>query len=68
MHTESMDDSEGEFGEWRRGRAGYCVTSDGCDNPDVWIREWDSDCGGYTDYQLKCRNCGRVKWVEGADS
>lgn len=39
-----------------------------CGADDVWFTKWESDCGGYEDYQYECHGCGKVWWVEGPDS
>lgn len=32
------------------------------------VREWESSCGGYEDYQYRCTKCGRDWWVDGPDA
>jgi len=66
-HTKPMADDEGDIAPWKQ-----CVSL-GCPNKrcavlDVWVRSWESSCGGYTDHQYECRTCGRTWWVEGADA
>ena len=34
----------------------------------VTYQEWDSSCGGYTDYKYTCGACGYIWWVDGIDS
>ena len=34
----------------------------------VSMREWESSCGGWEDYQYKCHHCGHTWWVEGIDA
>lgn len=63
MHTKSMADSEGEFGSWVKS-ATACPK---CKNP-VSCRPWKSSCGGYEDWQYRCRRCGYIWWVDGPDS
>lgn len=31
-------------------------------------REWESSCGGYTDYYFRCAACNSSWWVEGPDA
>ena len=38
-----------------------------CQSDRVYYREWESDDGGYTDWQYECRSCERIWWVEGSD-
>ena len=41
----------------------------GCDAEGwIWVRKWESDCGGFEDYQFRCFACGKTWWVEGPDS
>lgn len=39
-----------------------------CGEQQVSCTPWESDCGGYEDYQYECDACGKVWWVEGPDS
>lgn len=39
-----------------------------CGAIEATCQEWDSSCGGYTDYKYTCGACGHVRWVEGSDS
>ena len=63
MHTEPIDESEGEF------------TSDElslepcpqCGGP-VRLRHWESTDGAYEDEKLTCTQCGKSWWVEGPDA
>lgn len=65
-HTAPMHESQGTFtalsepyerpcgkcGKWTTHRA----------------RRWDSNDGGYEDYEYTCLACGQVHWVDGIDS
>ncbi len=31
-------------------------------------QQWDSSCGGYTDFRMTCWDCGHEWWIEGSDS
>ena len=63
-HTPAMADSEGEFKGWTPVET-LCRK---CKVMNVKEREWDSSCGGWTDYQYKCADCGHSWWVDGIDS
>lgn len=39
-----------------------------CKTDNLYFKEWDSSCGGYTDYQYECRNCGHKWWAESPDA
>lgn len=62
-HTRRMDDSEGEFAEWK-------PSDDPCRKcgGHVVYRVWESHDGGYEDYQYHCEDCDRTWWVDGIDS
>jgi hypothetical protein len=66
MHTGPMKDSDGEFAGWHDDDR---PCRHGCGGT-VKRREWDSSCGGYTDYNYRCQNpaCGKSWWVDGIDS
>lgn len=70
-HTRQMADSEGEFQQWKdAGRScGHLIPASGlpCGHP-VEFRVWESSCGGWEDYQYRCRGGGHTWWVEGIDS
>lgn len=34
----------------------------------IRYKEWESSCGGYDDYWLKCSGCDYSYWVEGPDA
>ena len=38
-----------------------------CGQKTVTYQEWDSNCGGYTDFKYTCQ-CGHSWWVDGIDS
>lgn len=59
-----MADSEGEFGK-TESTGEKCRA---CDSKDVTVREWESSCGGWTDYRYTCGACGHRWWIEGIDS
>lgn len=65
MHNQPMQDSEGQFSQWRKCRATNCRK---CNSSDVEYREWNSSDGAYTDYQYCCQKCGHMWWVDGIDS
>lgn len=64
-HMAPMADSQGEFKDYKPAEGALCRS---CKAPDVMYREWESSCGGYEDYNYKCRACGRSWWVDGIDS
>jgi hypothetical protein len=64
MHSKPMEESQGTFTttetsphECRR-----------CGRGPVKCQTWESQCGGYEDYQYTCPACGYVWWVDGIDS
>lgn len=50
-HSAPMADSQGEFAEFKGEPAIACRK---CGVHAVSEREWDSSCGGWTDYQYRC--------------
>lgn len=65
MHTKPMADSDGKFVDSKH-YSGPCRK---CKKENVvTCSEWDSSCGGYTDYMMTCSTCGHVWWHEGSDS
>ena len=64
MHTQPMDDSDGEFADMKPCE-GKCRK---CGSEELRYREWSSNCGGYEDYQYQCSVCGYSWWVDGIDS
>jgi len=34
----------------------------------VLVQQWDSSCGGWTDYRYTCGACKKRWWVEGSDA
>jgi DNA-directed RNA polymerase subunit RPC12/RpoP len=60
-----MADSQGEFSEFK---VDHDIACRKCGVHAVSEREWDSSCGGWTDYQYRCAACGHTWWVEGIDS
>lgn len=60
-----MDKNCGDFSDWMLCQATKCRK---CGSQDVEYREWDSSCGGYTDYNYRCLYCGYSWWVDGIDS
>ena len=62
--TPGMADSDGEF--VKHNDAG--VPCRKCKSKDVTESEWDSSCGGWTDYKYTCGACGHVWWEEGIDA
>jgi len=65
MHTAPMADSQGKFAEFKVQTDEPCRK---CGTHAVSMREWESDCGGWEDYQYKCHHCGHTWWVEGIDA
>lgn len=65
MHTKPMSESDGKLSE-----AALCQSKcPKCGNRHGNMsRQWDSDCGGYTDFKLTCWACHHVWWIEGGDS
>lgn len=64
-HMRQVDDSEGDFRQWRAvGRpCPHCRSAEG------WhYRLWESSDGAYEDEQHKCTACGRIWWVDGPDA
>lgn len=53
--------------DWKRAERQLCLAN-GCDKPDVWVRLWESDCGGWEDAQYECRSCRGTWWIDGIDS
>ena len=64
MHTQPMADSDGKFAKMKPCE-GKCRK---CGKAELSYREWESNCGGYEDYQYTCRACGHSWWVDGIDS
>ena len=62
-HTKPMVDKDGDFNKWKDTKA-KCPKCEG----KLKVREWDSSCGGYTDYKYKCVKCEYSYWVDGLDS
>jgi len=60
-----MRDTDGKFSECEICRTTRCRQ---CGSMKVKYREWDSNCGAFTDYQYKCQRCGHVWWVDGIDA
>jgi hypothetical protein len=65
MHTKPMHDSEGKFSE-AADEMRHCKKCGKQTNHEC--NEWDSSCGGYTDYRFTCLDCGTQHWVDGCDS
>lgn len=63
-HMRQMSDNEGEFKAWEES-ARPCKH---CGHKPVMYRIWESNCGGYEDYQYQCTLCKRVWWVDGIDA
>lgn len=64
MHTAPMPDSAGTFSE----PEAVHYECRACHQKTAECQQWDSSCGGYTDYKFTCRSCGHSWWVEGSDS
>jgi hypothetical protein len=64
MHTKPMAEYEGEFSNAR------CVEHQcrKCGGTAATREQWNSHCGGYTDYKFTCEFCGAVTWTEGPDA
>lgn len=39
-----------------------------CGARNISFRCWESDCGGFEDFQYRCDACDHTWWVESADS
>lgn len=65
MHTQPMSESEGLFNSEYKKCKGKCPK---CGLEELEVKEWESSCGGYTDYKYRCRNCSHKFWVDGIDS
>ncbi len=65
-----MAENEGTSGDWKPTKPEVSSTfrCRQCGSDDVYYRVWESDCGGYEDYQYHCHGCGRKWWVESADA
>ena len=62
--TPGMADSQGAFSD-----AGIAdAKCRKCGHDGLKVEEWDSSCGGWTDYKYTCPACGHFHWVEGADA
>jgi RecJ-like exonuclease len=66
MHTKPMSESEGTFDkDWQA----TTLPCRGCGKEGhVYVRTWESDCGGYEDDKYQCRACGKVWWIDGPDA
>lgn len=64
MHTKTMAEHEGTFKELEKTER-PCHK---CKGTNVTVQDWDSSCGGYTDYKYTCGDCKHVWWVDGIDS
>ena len=63
MHTESMKEDQGEFGQDK-------VSERECPRcgQALHYRVWESNCGGYEDIKYTCPNCNYTDWSEGPDA
>jgi len=77
-HTRQMADDEGMFLNWWREAEGHpgcrrLVTDETMPGAVrlcgavVQYRVWESNDGGYEDYQFRCAN-GHTWWIDGIDS
>jgi len=57
-----MKDSEGDFSPWHDVDR-KCYRCGG----QMEEREWESHCGGYTDYKYRCKECMHTFWIDGDD-
>ena len=66
MHTKPLAESDGQFSPPEKDLI-FCPR---CKKHSVQVREWDSSCGGYTDYKHECTNadCQHHWWVDGGDA
>lgn len=66
MHTKPMAESDGTL------QAGKLLPDKQCPKcklaGHMVMEEWDSSCGGYTDYKFTCGSCNHAFWVDGSDS
>ena len=65
MHTQLMQDNDGNFSKWKLCKDRKCSQ---CGSQSVKYREWDFLCGGYTDYNYCCQDCGYSWWIDGIDA
>jgi hypothetical protein len=65
IHTQTMSNNDGDFSKWQ-----FCQGTKyrQCGSKNVKYREWDSSCGGYTDYNYCCQDCGYSWWIDGPDA
>ena len=63
-HMKPMADSEGTFNADQE----VNLACRECGHNKVEERRWESNCGGYIDYQYRCLECGYVWWAEGPDA
>ena len=63
MHTKCMSDSDGKFDIWEKSKFTVCPKCGG----KVYLRVWNSSCGGYTDDKYICSQCNYKWWVDGDD-
>lgn len=62
MHTGSIP---GDFTSDKKKSNLKCFK---CGSDAVWYQKWESECGGYEDYQYECHLCGKIWWIEGSDA
>lgn len=65
MHTHPMPESAGEFQKPDERRFN-CRACGGIET--VIATPWESSCGGYEDYKMRCTKCDKTWWEEGADA
>ena len=65
MHINSMSEVDGTFSKEK-------LTNLACRKCNkighVFLKEWESSCGGYDDEKYMCKACGHHWWVEGPDA
>lgn len=64
MNTKPMAESDGKM-TTEEPSEGPCPK---CRQKQVVYQTWESSCGGYTDYKMRCKACGHMWWVEGSDA
>lgn len=67
-HTGPMPDSAGTFEQWKTVPEDANFACRKCGSHAIKFRIWESNCGGWEDYNYHCDGCGREWWVDGADS
>ena len=64
--AKQYNDSDGDFSGWIELKEETCYKCKKIGG--MKYKEWDSSCGGYTDYKYHCDICNEGWWVDGPDS